>query len=327
MELQPAISSPQIQSDFGSDLSRLSPSSFIEANTREISLRELRDDCIIPVFAKDNESTISHPEFIEVVGEVASRFYSQEMILNPRIRVSHPIKGRIPKAKGKPAHLLTEEEKTIYYERMAFLIEIPSVLEIIEGNIINLSIGGVRAYNHENLYNRKSAERFKLFVGFQNRVCTNLLVSTDGCRLDLRLYSVKELAEQTYRLLEDFRMVETIKTLASFPEHRLSERQFAQLVGRARMYPYLPAEEQKLIPALELQDTQFTQVVRGYYQDPAHGRFSNGDITLWNLYNLFTAANKSSYVDRFLERGRGAFEFVLGLYEAVGEGNKTWYLN
>ena len=33
---------------------------FIEANTVEATLQHLRDDCIIPVFAKDNEATLSH---------------------------------------------------------------------------------------------------------------------------------------------------------------------------------------------------------------------------------------------------------------------------
>lgn len=32
---------------------------FIEANTVEATLQHLRDDCIIPVFAKDNEATLS----------------------------------------------------------------------------------------------------------------------------------------------------------------------------------------------------------------------------------------------------------------------------
>lgn len=27
---------------------------------------------------------------------------------------------------------------------------------------------------------------------------------------------------------------------------------------------------------------------------------SNGEINLWNVYNLFTQANKSSYIDTFL---------------------------
>lgn len=33
----------------------------------EASLEHLRNDCIIPVFAKDNEATLSHVAFIEAV--------------------------------------------------------------------------------------------------------------------------------------------------------------------------------------------------------------------------------------------------------------------
>jgi hypothetical protein len=53
---------------------------------------------------------------------------------------------------GKPAHLLMDDERTVYYERMAFVIKVPSIFETIEGNALSLCIGGVRAYNHENLY-------------------------------------------------------------------------------------------------------------------------------------------------------------------------------
>lgn len=38
-------------------------SPFIEANTTEVTLEHLRNDCIIPTFAKDNEVCISPPEF------------------------------------------------------------------------------------------------------------------------------------------------------------------------------------------------------------------------------------------------------------------------
>ena len=37
---------------------------FIEANTMEIDLLHLKNDCIVPVFSKDNELTISHNAFI-----------------------------------------------------------------------------------------------------------------------------------------------------------------------------------------------------------------------------------------------------------------------
>ena len=61
---------------------------FIEANTIEASLEHLRNDCIIPVFAKDNEATLSHVAFIEAVQDATNTFFSGEQIESPDIRVS-----------------------------------------------------------------------------------------------------------------------------------------------------------------------------------------------------------------------------------------------
>ncbi len=80
------------------------------ANTNVISLEELKEKHTIPVFAKDNESTISHQEFIETVSFVADHVFKGEVILKPAVRVSHPIKGRIPSAVGKPAKELQDHE-------------------------------------------------------------------------------------------------------------------------------------------------------------------------------------------------------------------------
>lgn len=100
---------------------------FIEANTQAITLQELKSDCIVPVFSKDNELTISHPNFIETVLDAVRTFYCGEVIDKPQIRVSHVVKGRIPEAIHKPANQLLESDKTIYYERCAFVIQIPSI--------------------------------------------------------------------------------------------------------------------------------------------------------------------------------------------------------
>src|SRR5512136_593295 len=100
---------------------------FILANTQPISYAELKHKCIIPVFSKDNESTISHSEFIDIIGQAADKFFTSENILHPAIRISHPIKGRVPEAAGKPAELLSEEEKTIYYEKCAFVYDVPGI--------------------------------------------------------------------------------------------------------------------------------------------------------------------------------------------------------
>ena len=111
---------------------------FIEANTIEASLEHLRNDCIIPVFAKDNEATLSHVAFIEAVQDATNTFFSGEQIESPDIRVSHVIKGRIPEAIHKPANQLLESDKTIYYERCAFVIEVPTIYETVHGNRLHL---------------------------------------------------------------------------------------------------------------------------------------------------------------------------------------------
>lgn len=172
---------------------------FIEANTKEVTIEHLKDDCIVPVFSKDNEITISHPNFIESVWEAANRVFPSESIELPEIRVSHIIKGRTPEAIHKSVKDLLEEDKTIYYERMMFCFEIPSIHEDIAGNRLNLTIGGVRSYNHENLYSKK----FKLFIGFKNLVCCNMCVSTDGFKSELKVMDVNGLLNAAMQLFQN----------------------------------------------------------------------------------------------------------------------------
>ena len=107
---------------------------FIEANTKEVTLSHVKDDCIIPVFSKDNEVTISHQSFIDSVLSAAHAVFPREDISDPAIRVSHVVKGRIPEAIHKPVSQLLESDKTIYYERMMFCIEIPSIHQEIDGS-------------------------------------------------------------------------------------------------------------------------------------------------------------------------------------------------
>ena len=116
---------------------------FIEANTKEVSVGHLKNECIIPVFSKDNEITISHHSFIEAVYDAANEVFRGERVDNPDVRVSHIIKGRIPEAMDKPVNLLLDSDRTIYYERMMFCIEIPTISEDIAGNRLNLTIGRI----------------------------------------------------------------------------------------------------------------------------------------------------------------------------------------
>jgi len=301
---------------------------FIEANTVEATLPEIRNNHIIPVFVKDNEPLISHAEFIEITAALVAQTFIGEHILQPQVRVSHPIKGRIPEAKDKAAQQLHEWEKTIYYERMAFVIEVPSIQSVIDGNTLSLTIGGVKAYNADNLYSRSvSDQHFKIFTGFKNKVCTNLCIWTDGFQQDIKVKSSGQLKACIQSLLESYNANYHLHNLAKLSEFSITEHQFAQLVGRCRMYPHLPWEIRKDLSPLLFGDQQINAVVKDFYRDESFCRNKEGNINLWRLYNLFTGANKSSYIDSFLEKSVNAYAFVEQIRFALEGKNENWYLN
>ena len=74
------------------------------------------------------EAKLPHFEFVDAVRSVAQSVFMDGDISMPSIRTSHQIKGRIPSAIGKPAKELLEHEKTQYWERMAFMVEIPAII-------------------------------------------------------------------------------------------------------------------------------------------------------------------------------------------------------
>lgn len=300
---------------------------FIEANTNRVSLEHLKNDCIIPVFSKDNESTISHYQFIQKTREIAQDLFPEFQVAEPEIRTSHIIKGRIPSAIGKPAQELEEYEKTLYYERCAFVIEIPEIVENIQGNKLSLSIGGVRAYNQENLFSKKSPEKFKIFIGFKNMVCTNLCISTDGLADQIRVNSVNQLSDAVESLLRNYDRERQLGMMERMGRFELSEAQFAHFIGKLRMYQFMHKDEQKKYFPVSLNDSQINSVVRDYFHCPNFGCNNDGSINLWNLYNLFTEANKSSYIDQNFERNVNAYELTNNLVNSLHNNSSNWFLH
>ena len=300
---------------------------FVEANTISGSLHDLNNKHIIPVFVKENEPAISHGEFIDATMQAVSGIFKGETILRPNIRLSHPIKGRVPDARNKPAKDLLDHEKTLYYERCAFLIELPSISNEIEGNRLNLTIGGVKSYNLDSLMTKNSEQHFKVFIGFKNLVCTNLCVSTDGYLGNLKVKSVEALYNAIEALIMEFDAVHTAGELERFQQYTLSESQFAQLVGRARMYKHMPDGAKQGIAELGLGDAQLNAVCKDYFTDNNFSCNSDGSINLWRLYNLLTGANRSSYIDNFLDRSANAFNLTRELMAALQNKADCWYLN
>jgi hypothetical protein len=304
-------------------------SPFIEANTEEVSLFHLKEKCVIPVFTKDNEITLSHQQFIETALSAIGKMFPNENLDIPEIRVSHQIKGRTPDALHIAAKDLEEHQRTSYFERMAFIIRIPGITETINGNKLSLTVGGVRSYNLENLYNKKTYEKFKFFIGFQNMVCCNLCVNTDGFQSEIRAMSYLDLEDKMLQVIQSYNANHHLSSMKNLLNNSLSESQFAQIIGKARLYNYLPKKEKTLIPELLLNDGHISTVAKDYYQDESFCRNANGDLSMWEFYNLLTGSNKTSYVDTFLERGVNAFSFSEGVSNALSgrDSAYSWFLS
>ena len=300
---------------------------FIEANTLEVDLNHLANDCITPVFAKDNELTINHAQFIETIQEAVQDFFKGETVDGADVRVSHIIKGRTPDALHKKANEHLECEKTIYYERCAFSIDVPTIYQDVNGNRLNLSIVGVRAYNQMNLYSKKVPELFRLAIGFKNQVCCNMCIFSDGYKDDLRVSSTSDLYRAALELFNNFNIAKQLHLMQQLGNTSMTEHQFCQILGKMRLYQCLPTGVQKHLPRMLLTDTQINSVAKAYINDSNFGGES-GELNMWNFYNLLTGANKSSYIDSFLDRSLNASEIAMGINAALhGDETYKWFID
>ena len=301
---------------------------FIEANTVEVTLEHLKNDCIIPVFAKDNELTISHPLFIETIEEATKDFFRGETVESPFIRASHIIKGRIPSAIHKPANQLLESDKTQYYERACFSIDIPTIYQDINGNRLYLSVTGVRAYNLQNLHSKKVPQIFKLAIGFKNTVCCNLCIFTDGYMSELKASNPNELYRQALELFNNFNPAKQIYLMQQLCNTTMSQHQFCEILGKMRLWQHLPMRLQRSIPQLLITDTQINNVAKSYVNDEDFGGYGS-EINLWNFYNLLNGSVKSSYIDSFLDRMVNATDVSLGINAALNntDDKYRWFID
>lgn len=312
----------------GAHLQRQQPNStkFIEANTEPMAFEELKEE-IIPNFSKDNESTISQVSFIDVAREAVISYFGDQDLL-PAIRVSHPVYGRVPSAKDKPAIELLDSEKTRFFERMMFVMELNNIHQMINGQLCKLVVGGIKNYHLDNLNSSKGAdEHFSFFVGFQVKVCLNMCIWTDGYSLQLKAHNEDELYMLIKQVIQRYDAVSHISELERFTGLELSEKQFAQLIGRCKLYQYLPVADKKELPYMGFTDYQISKVAGQFYQDESFSRDSVGRISLWSLLNLFTGANKSSYIDGFLHRGANAHMLVNQIAGALDGTVPSWFLS
>lgn len=300
--------------------------SFLDANTNHITMDELKTQCVVPTWA-NQELTISHQDFIESVWDAAQSFYQGEQLTKPTIRASHIVRGRTPDALGKKASELLECEKTQFYQRLAFAFTIPTIYETIEGQRLELCVGGVRNYNDLNLYrSSKGVEKFSVFVGWRVRICSNQILTGQGVKLNLEVMDLKQLYTQVMELFNQFNPARDIHLMQTLSNTYLTETQFAQIIGRMRLYQALPQGLSRRIPRLLITDSQINNVCRGYYHNEDFSG-QGGSLSMWNFHNLLTEANKSSYIDSYLSRAVNATDVAVGLNNAMhGDSTYQWFL-
>lgn len=198
--------------------------------------------------------------------------------------------------------------------------------EIVNGDKLNLTIGGVRAYNQENLYSRKSLEKFKVFIGYQNMICTNLCISTDGFSNEIKVGSVLDLKDHVLNLVQNYDKERHLGMLERMSKFKMNEEEFAHFIGKLRIYNHLDKSEKTSLPEVLMTDSQINHTVRSYLQDSHFGKDENGDIDLWQLYNLLTDANKASYIDNNVERNVNAYELINEVGNSMLYQEPNWFL-
>lgn len=304
-----------------------SPSvNFLEANTSAITIEELSTKCVVPTWA-NQELTISHQDFINTIHDAACNMFTGETVGKPEIRVSHIVRGRVPSALGKKASELLESEKTQFYQRLAFAFTIPTIHENVNGQKLELCIGGVRNYSDLNLYRAtKGTEKFSVFIGWRVNVCSNQVLTGEGVKLQLEVMNLNDLYKNALEMFYNFNPAREIHLLQTLSQSYLTETQFAQIVGRMRLYQALPNGYQRSIPRLLITDSQINNVCRDYYTNPNFGA-KNNTISLFDFHNLLTESNKSSYIDTYLQRAVNATEVATGINNALhGDTKYAWFL-
>ena len=154
-----------------------------------------------------------------------------------------------------------------------------------------------------------------------------MCVSTDGLIDGLRVMSVQQIYDAAVQLFCRYEMTKHLNAMARLSDYTLTEHQFAQLIGKTRLYQFLPSNERRALPSMEFTDSHINAIARAYYADENFACADDRSIDLWRVYNLFTGANKSSYIDTFLSRARNATTFTHGLTRALdGDEQYRWFV-
>jgi hypothetical protein len=107
----------------------------------------------------------------------------------------------------------------------------------------------------------------------------------------------------------------------------INQSEFAQFIGKCRLYKYISEQEKTGITPIYFGDQQMGSVARDYFSDENFSVLGDcSTLNLWRLYNLLTGVNKSTYIDNFLDRAINAQELVLEIAQHKLGEKSSWYL-
>lgn len=73
-------------------------------------------------------------------------------------------------------------------------------------------------------------------------VCCNLCVTSDGYVEEMKVFSPEELYNQVTEVVKNYNAERHLQDMKEFTRYSLTEHQFAQLIGKVRLYQHLPKQ-------------------------------------------------------------------------------------
>jgi len=94
-----------------------------------------------------------------------------------------------------------------------------------------------------------------------------------------------------------------------------------------KLYPFLEKTTKNSLFPLKVNDSQINSIVKDYHLDENFSKGSDNKISLWKVYNLFTEANKSTYIDSALERNVNTYEFINYIGDLLKNKQPNYFLH
>jgi Domain of unknown function, B. Theta Gene description (DUF3871) len=150
-------------------------------------------------------------------------------------------------------------------------------------------------------------------------------VWSDGLNNCIKVNTLDALSYSISSLIISYNPTPQLDLLDSLINYSLTEQEFAHFIGKCRMYNYLDKDKRNSLIPSGLTETQLSYVTKAFYQDENFSSYG-GRIDFWNLYNLFTGALKSSYIDTVVNNNVQVCNFFGHLKSSMDNSAPSWYL-